>query len=267
MLEVQDAKPLTIERHKYEGLYFKNDEFYCKIYDGRIQELIYTPKCDFETFMYTWKNKILARYLRTCIQYYAFVYPTYTTITISDELSIRGVECERYQFLYLTNLMVAFFKQTWFMRYMNAVLEDEDDVFDTTPLDTASPDFDLMMSRAWMSGYGDISAKYRKVCKESKTVFDFLKLFTKRSRFKDCISWIFGYIKNEIRPIFKNYKIPIYPLSVSETKTFESVTCTHVEHFEECPYIEGKESEIVIRNEIIYTSSFSWADVDSMGDT
>lgn len=259
MLEVQGAKPLTVQRVRYEGLYFKNTEFYCKIYGGSISTLTYAPKCDIETYMYTWKNQILARYIHTCIQYYAYIFPKYKRIELTDKLSIHcGRSITNSQFLYLTNLSIAFFMEPWCVRYLNAV---SDETIDTSMLqkeDNSSPlHLGLIMARSYIYD-GTIVKKYEKLCESYKTIYDFLKVFTKRSRFKDCLTWMPGMIYHTTHPLYKTYKVAVNPTS----QTFDSVVCEDVEYFEDCPYIEDSASEIVIQNEIIYTMSFSLADVD-----
>jgi hypothetical protein len=262
MLEVQGAKPLIVERNKYKSIYFKNDEFHCKIHDGKVYQLTYAPKCDIETYMFTWKNKILARYIKTCIRYYAFTFPEFKTIEITDQLAIH---CDRQiqnaHFMFLSTFSIAFFMQPWCVRYLQA--EPEEDL-DFSPLITEDrkypPHLGLLMIKSMAPDY-EIERKYNKVFESYKTLADFLKLFTKRSRFMDCITWLPGVVYHEVHKSNNVYKIPI-PSQPTQTQTFDSVVYTDVEYFEDIPYFNPSASEIVIRNQIIYTTSLTWADVE-----
>lgn len=259
MLEIQGAKPLTVQRNQYKGMYFKNEEFHCKIHRGDLYELTYAPKCDIETYMFTWKNQILARYIKTCVRYYTHVFPEYKSITINDKLAIH---CDRSiqnaQFLFLSCFSVAFFMQPWCVRYLQA--EPEENLDYTPLLKQVNKDpyyLDLLMVRSFAID-DDMSKKYNNVCASHKTLLDFFKIFTKRSRFKDCITWLPGIIRHEVDATHKRYKILALPVY----QTFDSVVCTEVEYFEDIPYYKASAEEIIIRNEIIYTSGFTWADVE-----
>lgn len=259
MLEVQGAKPLTVQRNKYKGMYFKNDEFHCKINNGKLHELSYAPKCDIETYMFTWKNQILARYIKACVCYYVYAFPEFKTVEITDKLAIH---CDRSiqnaHFLFLSHFTVGFFMQPWCVRYLQA---EPEEVLDYTPLlKQVNKDpyyLDLLIVRS-MTPDDSMSKKYRKVCASYNTLADFLKLFTKRSRFNDCITWLPGIIRHEVDATHRRYTIQAPPASL----TFDSVICTDVEYFEDVPYWKASAEEIVIRNEIIYTSGFTWADVE-----
>lgn len=273
MLKVQGAKSLTVQRDKYNDYYFKNDEFYCRIIDGRVRNLIYLPKCDFETYMFTWKNQTLGQYFRACIQFYGYKHPEHKYVYIDDKLSIdcgRSIDLESpnggAQYMYLTNFTTAFFKQNWFARYMNAVpnpreyeknkksklyIIDEE----IKPSSSAL----RVMSRSYMYFY-KIADKYEKTFKSCKSIHEFFKCFTKRSQFNDGVPWIAGYIHHEIRPFYEEYKIPIHPTSQS----YASVIVDEIEYFDESMFsgFEGTHSEIVIQNELISTMQFSAEDAE-----
>jgi hypothetical protein len=261
MLEVQGAKPLTVQRDKYKGLHFKNNEFICDIHNGIIYDVMYAPKCDIETYMFTWKNQILARYIKTCAQYYMHLFQEHKYIKLTDKLAIHcGQSIQNAKFLFLSNLCVAFFMQSWCVRYLQAVPEAEE-TLDLEPLLKMDPTYPLHLGLIVIhSGWYDdlMVSKYQKVCESYKTLSEFFKLFTKRSRFKDCLTWLPGIINHNVNPVYKHYKIPF----LSICQTFDSVVCVDVEHFEDSPYIHDSLSEIVIRNKIIYTTSFSWAEVN-----
>jgi hypothetical protein len=278
MLEVQGAKPLNVQCDKFKGYYFKNDEFHCRIYDGKVRNLIYLPKCDFETYMFTWKNQTLARYFRACIQFYGYKHPEKKCICIEDKLS---VDCGRTtnlwdepnggaQYMYLTNFTTAFFKQSWFVRYMNAELilrdyeKDNKDKLCTLDevIKPGTSSALQVMSRSFIYLH-DIAEKYETIFKSCTSVYDFFKCFTKRSRFKDGVPWIAGYIHHQIRPFYKYYKIPIHP--IHQTSSFyDSVIVEQTEYFDEYAFasFEGTADEIVIQNEIVSTMHFSAEDAD-----
>lgn len=279
MLEVQGAKPLIVQKSKYNDLYFRNDEFFCIIRkSGIIQEdnIIYAPKCDFETYMFTWKNKTLARYLRTCIQFFGFLHPECKTIEICDKLSIRcgrSMNIESLdgcaQYFYLSNFTLPFFKQTWFVRYMNAV--EKEKTFGYGKLDVS--ELDKKYTLGWIMGrsyvmnsnlYFMLHDKYTNICNASASIHEFFKTFTKRSRFMHCLPWLPGFIKNEMNPVYKDYIIPVYPTNTEMQSMYESIHVEEVEidYYDECPHFEDTKNEIVIRNSIIATMLFSMEDVD-----
>lgn len=267
MLEVQDAKPLNVQKNKYGDLYFKNDEFFCKINNsGAIHEdyIIYAPKCDFETYMYTWKNKTLANYLRTSIQFYGHLHPDCTHIVISDRLSIScgrninvGLSDGCAQYFYLSNFTLPFFKQTWLVRYMNAV-ESHNQTLDLSILDEKHDIYWIMLKSHFYDNHKMLCDKYADKC--NSTLHDFFKTFSKRSRFRDSLPWMPGFIHHILKPIWKEYNIPIYP---NKPNMYESLHVEEVEidYYNECPHFESSKDEIVIRNSIIATTILGFEDL------